>query len=123
VANRDAAIEGSQSAAKCCGSVALHQHQVGALICKDRIQCRHDTRSHLGECLAWPHDAQVVIRGDRKHVERLIEQTSMLRRDYDAVFKFVGDFLKPAHDGRQFDRLRARAQDDQDFQLEGLCKG
>jgi len=40
----------------------------------------------------------------------------MLRRHNNASFEFVGDFQKPARDRRQLDRLRARAQDDRDFQ-------
>jgi len=63
-------------------------------------------RGKRPQVLLGDHDAQVYCRSDRKQIQRLIQQFSMLTRDYDALLYAPSEPQTTNHWG-QFDGFRA----------------
>ena len=94
-----------------CG-IALYNDPVGPRLPDNAGEGRDRPSGENGQILAGPHEIQVVIRDDSEYIEHLIQHGSVLGGRADKYLK-LGHGLKSLYQRGEFDRLRARAHNEQ----------
>ena len=120
--HRNLLIEGSQSTGKSRGGVALHQHQIGALIGEFLLQSLQGRTGHVGERLVGGHQGQIVIGLQIEEIHHLAHHLAMLTGEHHPGAEILGRQKRQDHRG-QLDRLRAGAQNDRDQRARRLRQG
>ena len=90
--------------------IALHQHPIGPLGGKNRLELGHHPGEHLGGRLAGAHDIEIVVHLDAEQLEHLIEHVAMLSGDADPRLD-TGLGPQRRHHRSHLDRLGTGAED------------
>src|SRR5438477_7976277 len=94
--------------------VPLHQNQIWPFGCEVPIDCFQRPGGQRRQRLARPHQVQVRVGPDTKHLQYLIEHLPVLRGDANATLK--ARVVSQRQDDRsQFDGFGPGAEDDADF--------
>ena len=112
VSHGNVLVEGRQRARQRGGGIALHQDHVGPFGRQDGLQLREDARGGLRQRLSRLHHVQVVIRRHLERRQHLVQHAAMLRRHAGLHRKLAGPLPHVQQHRAEFDRFRARAEDE-----------
>ena len=118
VAHGDLLVKGRQGAGEGGGGVAVDQDQVGLFLRKDLLQAQQALAGDGVQALAGLHDIQIVVRGDGKEAEDVVQHLPVLGGDAADAAELT-PALQLLHQGRHLHRLRAGPEDRHDFQGHG----
>ena len=127
VGDRDALVEGRQTAGKRRDRVALDGDQIRALGGEDRLEPGERLDRDVGQRLRRPHDVEIVVGRDVESGQHLVEHGAMLRGHHHPGFDVRPMLRQPGDERRHLDRLGARPEDDRDplaaAAAQGLSRG
>lgn len=85
--------------------VPVDQHDVRAALFEDVTHAREDACCDVVQVLSLFHDVKVIVRGDVKDPEHLVQHLAVLSRDTDYGLEILGIFLALLYEGAHFDSL------------------
>jgi len=122
MADGDALIESGQAPRQCSRRIALNQNHVRLFLNEDGFEGIEHARTNSAGRLRLLHNVQVVIDANAEQTHKGVQQVGVLARgDIDSTERMAAG-LQLGNDRSQFDDLRARAEDGQDF-LEWFTHG
>ena len=109
MADRNFAIIGGNRARHHRGRVALDDHPIGLLLVQNLANLNQSASGQRIERLAGRHQIEIMVRGDARKRQHLIEHFAMLSRHANAAFKArIG--LQCVHKREQLNRLWPSAE-------------
>lgn len=103
VAHGDLPIECGEGGGGAGGSVAMHEHYVGARFVEHVAHAREHAGGDVVEVLPLSHDVEVVVGTDVEYFEHLVEHFAMLPGDANDGLESVGGILECFDERRHFD--------------------
>lgn len=110
VAHGDLPIECGEGGGGAGGSVAMHEHYVGARFVEHVAHAREHAGGDVVEVLSLTHDVEVVVGTDFKYFKHLVEHFAMLPCDANDGLEPVGGVLECFDERRHFDCFGTSAE-------------